>query len=180
MARMSITFIVCCRKLNFLGEPANLNRYSTVNLKCFWYVDNRDIFNWPWDADHLNEGEVGVVYWLLVAVVMTEHGHGVETHPHCGEKHQQDGDQGDVPGHNMSGDHHVSLSNILGHAGLVRLLKCVPENLLVNCEFTWPKVLYLILKTRTYESRYELNDAYAVFTHLYQHFQLIYTWHAFL
>ena len=32
---MSITFIVCCRKLNFFGEPANLNRYSTVNLEFY-------------------------------------------------------------------------------------------------------------------------------------------------
>ena len=69
------------------------------------------------------------------------------------------------PSH-VRGHHHVSLSNILGHAGLVRLLKCVPENLLVNCEFTRTKVLNLILKTRTYESGYELNDAYAIFTHL--------------
>ena len=35
---------------------------------------------------------------------------------------------------------------ILGHAGLVRLLECVPKNLLVNGEFTWPKVLHLVLK----------------------------------
>lgn len=149
MARMSITFIVCWRKLNFLGEPANLNRYSTVNLEFLLNVnDYRYIVHWPWDADHLYEGEVGVVYGLLVAVIMTEHSHGVETHPDCGEQHQGDGHQGDVPGHHMSLRPMSLCQYPLGHAGLVRLLESVPENLLVNGELTWSKVLNLILKTR--------------------------------
>ena len=151
-------------------------------------MDDTIHINSPWDADHLYEGKVGVVYGLLLAVVMTEHCHGVETHPHCGEQHQHDGHQGDVPGHNnrllgkwittlineeeynwaiqstfipfstclcvlffeISGSLYSSFLTSLGicilsQAGLVRLLKCVPEYLLVSCKFAWPKVLNLIL-----------------------------------
>ena len=76
----------------------------------------------------LNESKVGVVNGLLVVVIVSEGWHGVEAHAHCGEEHQGYGHQG----------------QILGNTRLVRLLKSVPQNLLINCKLTWTKVFNFI------------------------------------
>ena len=61
---------------------------------------------------------------------MPEGGHRVEAHPHGGEQDEADGEEGDVA----------------GEAGLVGLLKGVPEYLLVHRQLAGSEVLDFILK----------------------------------